>query len=165
MAAEVFNNQIGQHNPAIVISKTPTVSASPDYSAGDAVGGLQTLTVATRVAGGKVKLQSVTVLDAANQKAAMTLLFFESEPTAATITDNAAFAWSTDNTKCIGKINVAAADYETIDSKAVATVRGLNLIMQSNGTANLYVAVVTTGTPNLASTSDLVFLYGFDLLN
>ena len=155
-------NQVGKvGSPNDVISVTPTVSSGAAYTAADAVGGKQTLTSAARVSGGVAVLQSLTVLDLGNQKAALTLLFFDADPTAATITDNAAFVWSTDTTKFIGKINVAAADYETVAGEAVASLRGLGLELKASGSANLFVAVVTTGTPTYTSTTDLVLKYGF----
>src|SRR5581483_9146543 len=148
-------------DPRDVISVTPTVSASSAYTAGDAVGGKQTLTSAARVSGGKPMLESLTIIDKGNQKAALTILFFDADPSAATITDNSAFAWSTDIAKFVGKIDVVTGDYQTIDSKAVATIENLGLILKANGSANLYAAVLTTGTPTYASTSDLIFRYAF----
>lgn len=147
--------------PRKVVSVTPTLDTNI-LAAGDAVGGKQTLTSAARVSGGTVTLESITVRDTGNQKAALTILFFDSDPTAATITNNAAFAWSTDISKCVGRVNIATADYETIDSEAIACVRGLNLTMLASGSANLYAAVVlTSGTPTYTAVGDLVFKYGF----
>lgn len=155
-------NHVGQvGSPLDTVSVTPTISATPAYTSGDAVGGKQTLTSAVRVSGGKALLQTLTVIDRANQKQPLTILFFNSDPSAATITDNAAFVFSTDISKLIGKVNVLAADYETVDSIAVATIANLGLLLKASGSANLFVAVVTTGTPDFASTSDLVFQYGF----
>ena len=137
------------------------VGVTTRTSAGDAVGGKQTLTSAVRISGGKSVLESLVVLDKGNQKAALTILFFDSDPTAATITNNAAFVFSTDISKVVGKIVVTASDYETINSLAVACLRNLGLEMKCSGSANLFVAVVTTGTPTYASTTDLTFKYGF----
>jgi len=113
------------------------------------------------VSGGKTILQTLMIVDKGNQKQPLTLLFFNSDPSAATITDNSAFAWSTDIAKHIGKVNVLTADYETINSIAVATIANIGLLLEASGSANLFVAVVTTGTPQFASTSDLIFQYGF----
>jgi hypothetical protein len=148
-------------SPATVVAVTPVVSSGVAYTAGDAVGGKQTLTGAARDSGGPVVLQSLSVLDLGNQKAALTILFFNADPSAATITDNAAFVWSTDHAKLIGKLAIAAADYETIASEAVATRGGLGIVLQPSGSAVLYAAVVAVGTPTYTSVSDLVFRYGF----
>lgn len=156
---EKFNEDGGVKASQVkeVLSVTPTIDTVA-YGAGDAVGGKQTL-AAGLADGLPVELDSIVVQDVSNQKAALTLLFFDADPAAATITNNAAFAFSTDLAKCIGRINVAAADYETVDSKAVATVRNLGMILKPTATS-LYVAVVTTGTPTYA-VGALTFKYGF----
>lgn len=151
--------QVG--TPADVISVTPTTSATPDYSAGDAVGGKQTLTSAARTSGGKVILQSLTVIDVSNQKKDITILFFDSDPAAATITDNAAFAFSTDISKVVGRVNIADTDYETVNGKAIACLKGIGLEMKCSGSANLYAAVIATEAINGGSTADYTFKYGF----
>lgn len=157
-AGELHVGEVG--SSADVISVTPTIDTNA-YTSGDAVGGKQTLTSAARVSGGKVLLNSVVVVDKGNQKKPLTILFFDSDPSAATITNNAAFAFSTDITKVVGRVNVVAGDYETVDSKAVACVKAIGLEMKASGSANLYAAVVTTDTPTYTSASDLIFRYGF----
>jgi hypothetical protein len=147
-----------------VITPTITVSASPDYSAGDSLGGKITLANVARVTGGLSKLQTITVIDHANQKPAGTLLFFNADPAAATITDNAAFAFSTDAGKVIATVAVAAADYVTIDSKAVLCYGNINKLVQPAATS-LYVAFVVSTTPNLAATTDIQIAFGFEYIN
>lgn len=162
VSREVYWNETQEiGTPCEVLTVTPTVSASPDYSAGDAVGGIQTLTSAARTSGGKVSLESLTVVDKANQKKAITVLFFDSNPAAATVTDNSAFAFSTDIAKLVGKVNVAAADYETVDSIGIACLKNIGLKMKASGSANLYAVVIAGEAINLATVGDLVFKYGF----
>lgn len=144
-----------------VLTVTPVIDTGI-YAAGDAVGGKQTLTNAARVSGNQTVLDTIVIRDLGNQKPNLTILLFDSDPTAATITNNAAFAFSTDITKLIGKINVVTADWETVDSKAICTLRNLGLRLKPSGSADLYAAVVlTSGTPTFASASDLVYKYGF----
>lgn len=143
------------------ISITPTVSASPAYTAGDAIGGKQTLTSAMRTSGGTAILESITLIDKANQSSALEILIFDSDPSAATITDNTAFVFSTDISKLIARISVATSDYVSINSTAIAQLKGLGIALTASGSANLYAAVVAVGTPDLASTSDYIFNYGF----
>ena len=163
----VAGNSLGQleaqgGTPTIAIRVQPTVSTSPAYAAGDCVGGKQTLTNAIRVAGNGSILNTINVYDSANQKAAISILFFDADPTAATITDNAAFTISTDTSKLVGKIDIAAADYVTINTRAYACKNALSLgpLLPSSG-KNLYAVVVTSGTPTYAATTDLIFTYGF----
>lgn len=157
---DLFGRQ-GVWTPGDVLSVTPVIDTNI-YAAGDAVGGVQTLTNAVRVSGGVGVLDTLSIIDADNEKANLTILFFESNPAAATVANNAAFVWSTDLAKYIGKINVVTADYESINSKAVATLRGLGLRLKASGSRNLYaVVVLTSGTPTYSAAGDLTFRYGF----
>lgn len=148
---------IGGNTFTLAVTQTTNASA---YEAGDAVGGKVTITNAMRVSGGTGVLQSIQVIDKGNQKAALEILIFDSDPSAATITDDTAFAYSTDITKQIARVSIAASDYVTIDSKATASIGGLSRIVQASGSTNLYAAVVTTGTPTYTSTSDIIVTFG-----
>jgi hypothetical protein len=138
-----------------IIKDTSVVTAAA-YTAGNAVGAKRTLTSAVRVNGGTGILQSVTLLDRANQKAAMTLFIFDANPAAATITDKAAFVFSTDDLKVIAQINISASDYVTTNSKALVTYGGLGIpLKNAEASTSLYAALVTTGTPTFAATTDV----------
>lgn len=159
----VGENHIGEvGSPANVITITPTISTTI-YASGDAVGGIQDLANAVRVSNGKAILQSLIVVDKANQKKALTLLFFDSNPAAATVIDNAAFVFSTDISKLVGKVNVVTSDYESVNGIALANLGAsvLSKIMKSSGGSDLYVVVITTDTPTYLTTADLTFKYGF----
>jgi hypothetical protein len=142
-----------------VIHVQPTVNTAA-YSAGNTVGGIQTLTNAVRVSGGTAVLESIHIIDRANQKAAFDILIFESNPAAATTTDHAAFVWSTDDLKLIGHVAVSAADYVTVGGEAVAHETSLGIALQASGSANLYVVAVTSGAPDYVAATDLQFTYG-----
>jgi hypothetical protein len=142
-----------------LVSVTPTVSTSPAYTSGDSVGAKQTIASAVRTSGGTGILQNLTVTDKGNQKAALEILIFDSDPTAGTYTDNGATALSTDLAKVIARISVAATDYITIDSKAVAKV-AVGQVVKASGSTSLYAVATTTSTPTYASTTDLTFKYG-----
>lgn len=141
-----------------VIKDTTAVSTSPAYTSGDAVGGKRTLANALLAKGTGV-LESVIVLDRANQKAPLDIYIFDADPTGATITDNSAFVFSTDDLKVIAHISVAAADYVTTNTKAIATESNLGIALKAGGTS-LYAAVVTTGTPTYAATTDVQIVFG-----
>jgi DNA-binding phage protein len=142
-----------------VIKDTTAVSSSPAYTAGDAVGGKRTIANAVRTPGTGI-LESITILDRANQKAGMTLFIFDADPTVATITDNAAFVFSTDDLKVIAQINIGASDYVTTNSKAIAQKTGLGVALKAASGTTLYAALVTTGTPTFAATTDVQLEYG-----
>jgi hypothetical protein len=143
------------------IKDTTAVSTSPAYSDGDCVGALRTLANAVTTSGGTGILESVTILDRANQKAGVEIYLFDANPTGATITDNAAFVFSTDDLKVIGRVSVAAGDYVTHNSKATATIKGIGLALKLNATTSMYAAVVLNGsTPTYAATTDVQITFG-----
>jgi len=152
-------NNVGGYT--VAIKDTTAVSTTPAYTAGDAVGGKRTITGALRTSNGSGILESIQILDRANQKAAMELFIFDSNPAAATITDNAAFVFSTDDLKVLAHVTIAATDYITINSKAVATIKGLGIALKgADSSTSLYAALVTTGTPTYAATTDVQLIYG-----
>jgi len=142
------------------IKDTTAVSTTPAYTAGDAVGAKRTLANAVRVSGGSGIIDSIVLLDRANQKSGMELLLFDADPTNATITDNAAFVYSTDDLKVIARITINATDYVTLNSKAIACLRGLGIAFKTNATTSLFAALVTTGTPTFAATTDVQLTVG-----
>ncbi len=144
-----------------VISVTPTVSASPDYQANDQVGGVQTLTDAA-IAGRATKLISLSVLDKAAQGAALQIVFCTALPTLAS-GDNEAFDLTDANmAKCKGHVAIGTGDYQASASNTLASVKGINLILESGNAGIIYAVAKTTGTPNLGATDDLVFTYAFE---
>jgi len=151
--------------PPVTLQVAPTITttATP-YSANDVIGGELVLSNVVRSAGGAGLLQSVQVVDAKNQKAALTILLFDSDP-AGTYTDNAAcpnILSAGDAPKLIRKINILTTDYETIGNIAVAEIAALQKVVKSAATQNLWAVVVTTGTPTFAANStDLTIRFGF----
>ena len=80
-----------------VFKPTVTVSASPDYTSGDTLGGKITLTNIARAAGSGMVLTSLVITDAANQKPEGEILVFDANPADSTLTDNAAFVLHADD--------------------------------------------------------------------
>lgn len=152
--------QSAEGRSTIVIAVTPTVSTTPAYSAGDNVGGKITLSGAERFAAGSGILQSVTVVDTSNQKAPLELLIFDSDPAAATITDNAAYAPSTVSPTLLAHVSIAAADYVTVAAEAYAVKAGLGIALEAAAGTSLYAVLVTSGTPTYASTTALTLHVG-----
>jgi hypothetical protein len=62
--------------------------------------------------------------------------------------------------KVIARVSISSGDYVTINSKAVAVVKGLGIALKASGSTSLYAALVTTGAPNLAATDDIQLIYG-----
>lgn len=145
----------------IVVKVALVVSTTPAYTAGDNVGGLITIASAVRASGGLAILASIQLLDRANQKPVGTIYIFDANPAAATITDNAAFVFSTDDLKVVAQIPVSTSDWVTTNSKASANLSSLSREIQTASGTTLYAAFVTTGTPTFVATTDMQMVFGF----
>lgn len=142
------------------IKDTTAISASPDYSIGDAVGAKRTLLNAVRTPGTAI-LEDIVILDRANQKPGLEIIIFDADPTAATITDNAAFVFSTDDLKVVARVTVNTSDYITINSKAIAHIPNLGRLVKAASGTTLYAAIVATTAYNAAAVDDLQVIYKF----
>jgi len=158
-------SSVSRINITKVISVTPTITASSAYVAGYQVGGIMTLTDAirmdTQTGLGVSELVSITILDKAKQDAAINVFLFSASPTLAS-SDHAAFDLTDANliAACIGVVSVGTTYVDTVSNSVSSTVN-LNLPLQITSGTNLYAVATTSGTPTYASTSDLVFKFGF----
>jgi hypothetical protein len=150
--------------------QTPTIDTAA-FSAGDNVGGRNLIDGLGPFGTGVLK--HVTITDFDNQKAALTIVFFDTLP-AGTFTNNAAFPSlvAADLARVIGKVEVAASDYTTINGRAVATVATSIVLWGAQPTPapdgasgsdkrSLYYAIQTSGTPTYTTTSSLGVQLGF----
>jgi hypothetical protein len=135
----------------------PTITTSA-YSANDIVGGLMTFSVASPSNGGI--LNSVKITDADNEGAAFDLYIFNDVPTTIANGD-AAQLLIADLDKLVTKIEVAAADYEAVNSLKFAikneASEGANAVYKADSKGNLYMYAVCTGTPTFAAATNLKF--------
>lgn len=157
---------LAQEMAATSVSVTPTITATAyNATTKNSVGGKQTLAGAVLASGGIAILQSVLVLDKANQKAPLTILLFDADPTVGTYTDNGQVNLSTDISKVIRRINVTAGDYETIDNSgtdyAIAEIGPISKLVKAASGTSLYAVILTTGAPTYTSTADLTVRFGF----
>lgn len=153
-------NHIGEvGSPIDVITVTPTVLNADAYDAGDTVFDATVITGAVRVSGGRALLQSIVVADKDDQKAQLRLVFFDSSVTFGTA-DSAPSLSDADSLKCLGSVEILAADYVDFGGVSVATRTAIGLVCEASGSANLYVAAVTSGTPTY-TTGGLQLRFGF----
>jgi hypothetical protein len=130
----------------------PTITAGA-YSAGDVVGGLMEFKVNTDFGG---VLRRVKIADADDEKAALTLYFFDTDPTE--VADNGVFATGIDlddKEAIMFKVDIGASLYESIDGDAIAIRSGINYYFRNKKV--LYCYAVTVGTPTYTATTDLNF--------
>ena len=150
-----------------VVRVTPAIQTGA-YEANDVVGGILTVPCFAKTKTGVLK--NINVKDLANQKATtLAFLLFDKLPVG-TYTDGAAFAWTAaDKDKCIGIVNVAAADYTSVDGVAIASKECAIAVRNSDDDAKqddankrcIYVIVVTTGTPTYGNAAALQLQFGF----
>src|ERR1700748_983904 len=112
-------SQIGGKSASVTVNIT---TSSTPYSVGDAIGSVITLPDVMFRKNGTSLLKSVVVLDSNGQSSALTILFFNTNPTAATVTDNLPFAFNGTLFNVIGKINISSNSYDTIDAKSIVDV-------------------------------------------
>lgn len=127
---------------------TTTVGA---YGAADVLNGLITIPLGNPARTGKIHQLSIT--DDDNIKAASTLYLFNAVPT--DFADNAAFApVLADLKKRIGKIAIASADYETLNSNAVLNANDIEFEWLTP-LRRLYMYMVVTATPTYLTATAL----------
>lgn len=131
------------------------------YASGDVVADRQVISNATRAKNAPALLQSLMLIDKADQGAALEVLFFSDD--VALGTENAAPSISDANALTfLGRVSIATTDYQDLGGAKVAHKTGLSLLMSpKTDTRDIYVAVLNgSGTPTYAADS-LVLRLGF----
>lgn len=140
----------------LVADLNPTVDTAA-YATGDVLFAPTKIANATQNTQGLSYLQTLLVLDAANQKSAIDLLFFNQDP-GSLGSLNAAIDISTAQlAMLIGYIVVAAADYVTVKAttNAVATKNPLLMLPALKGSKDFWIAGVSRGSPDYVLATDL----------
>ncbi len=134
------------------IEQAVTVQASPNYSAGDLVGGK--LELSDRAFGGLI--QSVVITDLAGVNIDKDVVFFDTNPSNTTFTENAAL--DINDADLVNILGVAAVDtWFSFNDNSVGQALNLAIPFVNTG---LYAAIVERGTANYASTADLSIRVG-----
>jgi hypothetical protein len=136
-----------------VIARQVTISHDDDaYTANDVVGGLLTFNVSSPSNCGILNWLKIT--DEDNEGAALDVYIFNEQPTAIA-DDDAGQLLIADLDKCITKVEIAAADYEAVNSLKFVfkdeTSEGMNRSYNADSKGNLYAYVICTGTPTYAA--------------
>jgi hypothetical protein len=145
---------------------TPAAASfATPYSSADVIGGVNTVTDVVDFRSAGCKLISLSVLDAANQKSALDIYFFSDLPATTVGDDNAAYVLvDSDLAKLIGHIHVTAADYvSSSTTNAEVTYNNIQMVLQpAVKSRNIYVLVVSRGTPTYGSATDLLVRLGIE---
>jgi hypothetical protein len=132
---------MGYVNVTNEVEPTITTTAGA-YTAGDVIGGLLDLTELCGGGGGGV-IRAVIVSDDADQAVALDLHLFSDKPTEIANGDPFSALPFADLAKRIGKVSIAALDYEEINSNSQAIKSGLAI---SHGAGTLYGMLVANGS-------------------
>lgn len=157
-ASEVHIGEVS--TPADVISVTPVVEATA-LDAGDVVCDSTTITNAVRVSGGQAVLQSLTVIDKADQGAALDVYIMDTTGLTFGTLDAAPSISDTDAEKILAVIPIASGDWKDVGGAKVANLSGLSRVVEAASGRNLAFAVTTSGTPTYGAATALVFRFGF----
>lgn len=135
-------------------SSTITTSASPDYSSGDNVGGIITLTLSSRSSGGTGVISDLVIWDKDAQVPDLVIDYYDASP-AGTYTDNSAQVMAGDHGVWLGRVKIYAADWET--TGAISTVSiPVAIAFKTVGGTSLYFTIKTKSAINASSTSEFV---------
>ena len=136
-----------------IFEQDVTVQAAA-YATGDLVGGKLTLTSPISNLGGMI--QSVVITDLAKQSIAKDVVFFDTDPSGTTFTENSAL--DIDDTDLLNVIGIAPVNnWFGFSDNSIG--QALNLAIPFQG-GTLYAAIVERGAPTYASTSDLTIRVG-----
>lgn len=143
----------------VTIQTITPVATDAAYTTGQVIGAVNTISEAVEDKKGTSLVLAVTVLDKANQKGAIDLIFFNQPLAVSPGADGANYSLdASDVTKILGRITIAQADYVSSGTaNAEATLRNISLPVQAIANKKeIYMLVVARGTINLGSASDLV---------
>lgn len=148
---EVLSNlKIGGKTAIVKLTGAQIGASGAAYGSGDVIGDTSPIEVElVRNDYGTAILQSVITHDLAAQNASFDIIFFDSNPTATTFTDNSAIDIAdADLPKVIGVVNVVAGDYDASVDSSVATTLGQQIVLQNaSGTNKVWIALISRGTP------------------
>ncbi len=142
-----------------IVKTTPTVTAGA-YTAADCFGGKQTIANAARVSGGGGTIRAVSMFDEGPNILAsdIEVIFFDSDPSGSTFSDNAALAIvDADGPKILGSV-ILSNRRDTGDGGFLYE-RNLDIPYVCSGSTSLYAAAVQLDTTAPDATDGITFIY------
>lgn len=143
-----------------MVDVAPVVEATPDYAAGDLIGGKLTIADASFVLGGGL-IQSAILIDQAAQSADIDLIIFNDDPSGTTFTENAALDIAdADMLKIAGVIQFLSTGWVAAADNSVNAKHNLAIDYRPNSNGLLYGAMIARDAFNAAATTDLKLRLG-----
>ena len=149
-----------------IVEVTPTVSASPNYADGDNIGGKMSFAGAIRAdAAGTPRtgvIRSIVITDLAANSINIEVVFWDTDPSNTTFTDNAALTVNdADLVNIVG--GVVVGSWEVFADNSFGFAHDQYIPFELSSGTTLFGAMIATGATNLASTSDLTVRVGLEL--
>lgn len=131
------------------------------YASGDLLADVQALALGAHMGGQVMKLNHLIIRDEDDNTAApMDVVFFRSSTSLGT--ENNAYAPSdTLMRDFVGMVTIDAADWLDVGGSKVFDLAPANLLLQNDGLGNIYVGLVTYGTPTQTA-SGIKGSFGFE---
>jgi hypothetical protein len=136
---------------------TPAIEATPDYSSGDVLGGVQEITGLINAVGQSGYLRHFRAVAEITPAANMDLLLFRQNPAASTVAENGAFVLhASDRAKLLGSATILAANWRVVNGTVAFGECFPDFpIFSDDLAARLYGIVIPRETLNFATTSGL----------
>lgn len=139
-------------------SVTPTVDTAI-YASGELMGGKLTISNAARLGVYTGTISSVIISDLDSDAVDIDVVYFKSDPSSTTFTDQAAFDIAdADLLKIVCVVSVT--DYFVFSDNSVGIAQNANCPFDLGDGTTLYAALVSRGTPDYATASDLTLTTG-----
>lgn len=136
----------------------PAVSTSPAYTSGDALGIAFKISNMFRSEAPSGLLQDIVVTDASAQGQPIDFFFFSSQPVSGV--DNSPYTLNAaDYANCLGVQSLF--NYVTTGGASLGELDNIALPLEAGNGADIWVQMVTRGTPTYATTSAISLLMGF----
>lgn len=133
---------------------TPAITSGSAYASGQAIG--STITIPKVCDFGFGTILNVALIDKSDQKAALDILIFN-QPLSTPQVDKTTLSISAaDASNLVGHLSLTSGSYSDLVASAVATQYNLWMAVAGGVDNNIYVQLVSRGTPTYTTTSALV---------
>ncbi len=146
---------------ADVIPSSPVLDTAA-YSSGDVIAETTEIQKAMRFDGGTGQLSTLTLIDVANQGAALDIWLLSS-PAVMGTKNSAPSLNAAGAREVLDIVRVSALDYVTANSMKVACLRPMSKLRADQGSKSIYYAIVSNGsTPTYGAADALMLRFGID---
>lgn len=148
----------------MILSVTPTVEGTPDYSDGDVIGGKMTLSAIARQAGGSGRIVWAHVYSKVDIGASIPIrvLVFNANPSNSTFTENSALSVHADDLAKIAGVLDLNQRLDLGTPVMLYAAEPLSVPFALSSGVDGYAVAVAGGTINLAADGDLTFVFGIE---